>query len=375
MSANKFSNPWMPASNGVFGGGSDYNKNAYSVRGRGAANNPWVQGSGWWENSVEGNYQKGFGQATQSNEYYSTEPVSLQAMRRMRTITVLVAGGALVGAAAAAGLFSGGGGAAVAAGGTAATTTGGGGSLLGSGTLFAGGGIGATGLTTAQALGTAGTILGGVVGNSLMSSQVASALQGNSGMGSAENNGPRGNAPMNSLGNALHPGWPPAQPSGNPQPKSQTQNKRRRRKEESEGEMPDDPTFELMEQMYRDTMRGYGMRYGGNGSYAKTTGSNGYAHTQNTNPNQNQRTNGDANEDYTIKRTGRSTDGLREYEVNETLEIIEKRPAHLNNQPSNQLEKLPWLAPEGFGKSGNPWLNRAIPAAGIYAGSINQPGT
>jgi hypothetical protein len=103
MSSNKFSNPWMPASNGVFGGGSDYNKNAYSVRGKGAANNPWVQGSGWWENSVEGNYQKGFGKASHSNEYYSTEPVSRQAMRRMRTITVLVAGGAILGAAAAAG--------------------------------------------------------------------------------------------------------------------------------------------------------------------------------------------------------------------------------------------------------------------------------
>ncbi len=76
MSSNKFSNPWMPASNGVFGGGGAYNKNAYSVRGKGAANNPWVQGSGWWEYSVEGNYQKGFGQASHSNEYYSTEPVS-----------------------------------------------------------------------------------------------------------------------------------------------------------------------------------------------------------------------------------------------------------------------------------------------------------
>jgi hypothetical protein len=83
-------------------------------------------GVGWWEDSVEGNYQKGLGQASHSNEYYSTEPVSLQAMWRMRTITVLIAGGAILGAAAA-GLFSGGGGAAA---GGAVATSGGGGSVL-----------------------------------------------------------------------------------------------------------------------------------------------------------------------------------------------------------------------------------------------------
>lgn len=60
MSSKKFSNPWMPASNGVFGGGGAYNKNTYNVRGKGAANNPWVQGSGWWKNIVEGSFQQGF---------------------------------------------------------------------------------------------------------------------------------------------------------------------------------------------------------------------------------------------------------------------------------------------------------------------------
>jgi len=377
MSSNKSSNPWMPASNGVFGGGSDYNKNAYSVRGKGAANNPWVQGSGWWEESVEGNYQKGFGQATQSNEYYSTEPVSLQAMRRMRTITVLVAGGAILGAAAAAGLFSGGGGAA-AAGGAAATTTGGSGAALGSGGLFAGGGVAGTGITTAQALTTAGSVVGGVMGNSLLSSQGASAGQGSGQMGNASNADPGGNTPMNALNNPLTPGWPPTQPSGNPQPNQHARNRRRRRREESEGENLDTSDYDFWEKQYqvmtRNTMRSYGMSYGGNGSYAKTTGREGYGNKSNTNRNSDQNQE-DRNEDYKLKRIGTSSNGNPVYEVNKNLEIIEKRPAHLNNQPLGELQKMPWLAPEGFGNNANPWANRGMPdAAGIYAGTIAQPG-
>lgn len=275
MSSNKFSNPWMPASNGVFGGGSDYNKNAYSVRGRGHANNPWVQGSGWWENIVEGSFQQGFGQASHSNEYYSTEPVSLQAMRRMRIITALVAGGAVVGAAAAAGLFSGGGSAAAAgaaAAGSGGTATAGSAALGG---LFSGGGILGTSVTAGQALSAAGGLAGGFLGQKLFTSHGGGMSNGG---GSIPGGGPKGNTSTNSSGNSSRnplQGRIPFNPI--------TRSTRTRRRNEFEEEMPEDSNTHSPESLdfknYARLNDLNNLSYAGNGSYAKTSGRDGYANS------------------------------------------------------------------------------------------------
>jgi hypothetical protein len=252
--SSKHTNPWMPSSDGVYGGGAGYERNAYSVRGRGAANNPWVQGSGWWEEIVEGNYHGGFGQASQSNAYYSTRPVSPAEMRRMRTISAILAGGAVVGAAAAAGLFAGGGGAAAAGGAVAGAggTTGAGagvasgGLLSGAGSAIAGG-VKAAGAALSSAVGStggaiaAGAASGAIASNALMAGSQATGLSG-TGLTS-------GGYP-----NALSSGGGSSSTSGN-----------------------DTGMSEAMQTMDMPVGR-YGMSAPSGGSgYAQTTGSNGYA--------------------------------------------------------------------------------------------------
>jgi hypothetical protein len=257
--SSKHNNPWMPSSDGVYGGGAGYDRNAYSVRGRGAANNPWVQGSGWWEEIVEGNYQGGFGQASQSNAYYSTRPVSPAEMRRMRTISAILAGGAVVGAAAAAGLFAGGGGAAAAGGAVAGAggTTGAGagvasgGLLSGAGSAIAGG-VKAAGAALSSAVGStggaiaAGAASGAIASNALMAGSQATGLSG-TGLTSG--------------------GYPNALSAGNAGSTTGGSGTTRN----------DTGVSEAMQAMDMPVGR-YGMSAPSGGSgYAQTTGSNGYA--------------------------------------------------------------------------------------------------
>jgi len=307
--SKKYNNPWMPASNNVFGGGGDYDKNAYSARGRGAANNPWVQGSGWWETIVEGNYQGGFGQATQSNEYYSTRPVSPAEMRRMRTISVILAGGAVVGAAAAAGLFAGGGGAAAAGGAVAGAggTTGAGAGIAGGGFLSGAGGAIAGG---AQALGAAIGSVAASSGAAVAAGAAAGALAANSMIAASQATGMAG-------GGVTSGGMPNAltntgnlsvvNPANSVSPNSSNPSSAQANSQSPQSSNPwQDPLSPM--QM---PVGSYGMSSPGasSGGYANTSGSNGYANSGSSG-------NGNSGNTRNPDRTPQT----------ETVEVIDKAP-------------------------------------------------